>query len=426
MSAMAVAGAALAACAPKPAKPAEPEQPAAVPEKKPVTLTFWGFATNRNRWYIALADEYKKEHPEVTIDVQEIAYAEMHDKVLTTLVAGTGAPDIADIEISRFGQYCKGERVGFLPLNDWIAGDLGNLYQRSALDPWSWEGKYYGLGNELNASLLFYRHDLLSAAGIEYPFSTWEELTQKGLEYVAKTGKKFAPISGWWGHWYIIAQAFGGFFNEEGEPVFDNAGGVRTMQMLADWMWKDEIGVRIEQEWAQMMADEHAITLGAPWYQGFMKDNAADLKGKWEMQLLPTWADGQGVRSGSVGGTGTCITEQSKAADVAWDYLRFCNLTNEGVLLGFEMQNLYPTWKPAWDDPRMQFKDPYFNNQQPYEFITEGARYMPPLWNSPWWPEVTDAFGREVVTPVLDKERRVPVDEAMKACRAEVERIMKG
>lgn len=424
----------LAACAPAAPAPAAPAAPAAEEKaaavKEEVKLTFWGFATNRNKWYIALAKKYKEQHAEVTVDVQEIAYQEMHDKVLTTLVAGTGAPDIADIEISRFGQYVKGERIGFLPLNERLGDDVKNLYERSALSPWSWQGKYYGIGNELNACLLFYRHDLLKEAEIEYPIKTWEEFAQKGKDYVAKTGKKWVSLSPTgWDYWWIIAQAFNGFFDAEGKPSFDNEGGVKTMQMLADWRWKNDIVVmRAEAAawYGQMTAGEFAVHLGAPWMQGFMKDNAADLKGKWEMQLLPLWEDGSGAQSGTYGGTGTCITEQSKYPDVAWDFIRFCNLTNDGVLLGFEMQNLYPTWKPAWEDKRMQFQDPYFNNQQPYTFITEGANYMPPLNNSPWWPEVTDAFSRLVITPVLSEETKMPVVDAMKACREEVDRIIAG
>lgn len=435
MAGVAAGAAALAACAPAggaPAAPAAGGEEAAKPAevKGEVNLTFWGFATNRNKWYQALAEKYKEEHPEVTIEVQEIAYQEMHDKVLTTLVAGTGAPDIADIEISRFGQYVKGERVGFLPLNDRLGDDINNLYQRSALSPWSWQGKYYGLGNELNACLLFYRWDLLQEAGIEYPINTWEEFAQKGIDYVAKTGKKWVSLSPTgWDYWWIIAQAFNGFFDAEGNPSFDNEGGVKTMKMLADWRWKDDIAImRAEGNawYGQMSAGEFAVHMGAPWMQGFMKDNAADLQGKWEMQLLPLWEDGSGAKSGTYGGTGTCITEQTKYPDICWDFIRYCNLTNDGVLLGFEMQNLFPTWKPAWDDPRMQFQDPYFNNQKPAEFITQAAPHMPPLNNSPWWPEVTDAFSRLVITPVLAEETKQPVEEAMAACREEVNRIMAG
>jgi len=439
LSAVTAAGVVLAACQPAaPAAPAAPakEEEEKKPEEKPaepaeeVKLTFWGFATNRNKWYMALAEDYSEGHPEVTIDVQEIAYQEMHDKVLTTLVAGTGAPDIADIEISKFGQYVKGERVGFVELNDLISDDLQNLYQRSALSAWSWEGKYYGLGNELNACLLFYRWDLFDEAGIEYPIETWEDFAEKGKAYVAKTGKKFISLGPTdWSYWWIVAQAFNGFFDSEGNPSFDNDGGVKTMKMQADWRWEDDIVVmRAEGAawYGQLDAGEMAIVLGAPWMQGFIKDNAQGVSGKWELQLLPTWADGSGAKSGTYGGTGTCITEQSERPDVAWDFIRFCNLTNAGVLLGFEMQNLYPTWKPAWDDPRMQFKDPYFHDQQPYTFITEGADHMPPLNNSPWWPEVTDAFSRLVITPVLSEEEKQLVEEAMKAARTEVDRIMAG
>ncbi|MCC9076861.1 extracellular solute-binding protein [Litorilinea aerophila] len=428
MAGMVAGGTVLAACAPSAPAPAAGGEEGGAPAAEAINLTFWGFATNRNKWYQALAERYKEEHPEVSIDIQEIAYEEMHNKVATTLVAGTGAPDIADIEISRFGQYVKGERVGFVALNDQIAEIEDNLYLRSALSPWSWQGKYYGIGNELNACLLFYRHDLLEAAGIEYPFDTWEGLTQAGQQYVEATGKKFVSLAiDSWDYWWIIAQAFNGFFDSDGNPSFDNEGGVRVMQMLANWRWEDEIAVQRAQDQAfygQMMADEFAIHMGAPWMQGFMKDNAAELEGKWEMQLLPLFEDGSGARSGTHGGTGTCITEQSQHPDVAWDFIRFCNLTNDGVLLGFEMQNLFPTWKPAWEDERLQFQDPYFNNQRPADFITEAAPHMPPLNNSPWWPEVTDAFERLVITPVLSEETKMPVEEAMANCRAEVDKLI--
>jgi ABC-type glycerol-3-phosphate transport system substrate-binding protein len=284
------------------------------------------------------------------------------------------------------------------------------------------------LGNELNACLLFYRHDLLSEAGVEYPIETWEDFAEKGKAYVEATGKKFISLSPTgWDYWWIVAQAFNGFFDAEGSPSFDNEGGVRVMKMLSDWRWTDEIAIERasgDANYGQMQADEYAIVLGAPWYQGFMKDNAAQLEGKWELQLLPTFADGTGAKSGSYGGTGTCVTEQSTSPDVAIDYIRFCNLTNDGVLLGFEMQNLFPTWKPAWEDERMQFQDPYFNNQRPADFITAGAPEMPPLNNSPWWPEVTDAFTRLVATPVLSEETQTPVDEAMAAARDEINKLI--
>ena len=107
MAGVTTGAAVLAACAPSggSAPAGEGSAPAA---GEAIELVFWGFATNRNNWYGALAETYKEEvNPDVTIDIQEIAYQEMHDKVLTTLVAGTGAPDMADIEISRLASTSR-------------------------------------------------------------------------------------------------------------------------------------------------------------------------------------------------------------------------------------------------------------------------------------------------------------------------------
>jgi hypothetical protein len=85
------------------------------------------------------------------------------------------------------------------------------------------------------------------------------------------------------------------------------------------------------------------------------------------------------------------------------------------------MVNLFPTWKPAWDDPRMQFEDKYFDNQKPAEFISVAGDQMPPQNNSPYWPEVTKAFTDLVLNPVMLDQKDVEtamaegLDEAKKA-----------
>jgi arabinosaccharide transport system substrate-binding protein len=427
----------LAACAPAAPAPAAPTAPAKE-EAKPaeakakVQLTFWGFADNRNKWYQSLIAPFNEKFPDIQVTIESLPYDEMHNKVQTALVAGTGAPDIADIEISRFGQFVKGERIGFLPLNDLLGADKDNLYERSALAPWSWQGKYYGIGNELNACLMYYRWDVMEEAGIEVPFKTWEEFTEKGKQYVQKTGKKFIAVpDADWAYWWQISSAGGGFFDADGNVAFNNELGVRTLKMLHSWVYTDEIGMLSpggnmynQTYYGAMAAGDFVIQLGAPWYQGFMKDNVAQLSGKWHMQPFPLFADGSGARTATHGGTGTCITEQAKDPNAAWEFIKFCNLNSDSVLKGFEMVNLYPTWKPAWNDPRMQFQDPYFDNQKPAEFITDVADEMPPLYNSPYWPEVTEAFTNLVLTPVMHNEK--DVETAMEEGIAEAKRLMQG
>jgi arabinosaccharide transport system substrate-binding protein len=426
----------IGACAPQQLQPAPAAEEGGAQEAAPaaegVELVFWGFADNRNKWYEALVEPFNGERPDVQIKIESFPYDEMHNKVQTALVAGTGAPDIADIEISRFGQFVKGERVGFVALNDLLGADKDNLFERSALAPWSWAGKNYGIGNELNACLMFYRWDVMEEVGIEVPFETWEDVTEKGKQYAEATGKKFAAVpDADWSYWWMISSAGGGFFDEEGNVAFDSDLGKRTLQMLHDWIYVDEIamlapgGDRYNQTYyGAMGAGDFVIEVGAPWYQGFMKDNVAQLEGKWHMQPFPLFADGTGARTATHGGTGTCITEQSKDAEAAWAFIKFCNLNTDSVLKGFEMVNLFPTWKSAWEDPRMQFEDAYFDNQKPAEFISDVGDEMPPLYNSPFWPEVTEAFENLVLNPVMLNEK--DVETAMAEGVEEAKRLMES
>jgi arabinosaccharide transport system substrate-binding protein len=422
---------ALTACAAPGAAPAAGGESAA-PATTGIELVFWGFADNRNKWYEALTETFKEEMPDVTIAIESFPYAEMHDKIQTALVAGSGAPDIGDIEIGRFGSFVRGDRVGFVDITDLLGADKELLFERSALAPWSWQGKNYGIGNELNACMLYYRHDVMAEQGFETPFATWEDVTNAGKSYLEQTGKAFiAPADNDWAYWWIISSAGGGFFNESGEVAFDSELGKRVLQMLHDWVHVDKIGIIApggnmynQTYYGALAAGEFVIQLGAPWYQGFLKDNVQQLEGLWQMQPLPLFADGAGARTATHGGTGSCITEQCEHPDAAWAFLKHCNLTNEGVLRGFEMMNLFPTLSSAWDDPRMQFEDKYFNGQKPGEFIADLGDEMPPLYNSPYWPEVTTAFNNLALNPVMLDEK--DVETAMAEAKDEAVRAMEG
>jgi len=390
------------------------------------TLEFWGFADNRNKWYEAMAQEFKKIHPNVTINIRSFPYEEMHNRLLTALVAGIGAPDIADVEISRMGQFVKGGAVGFVPLNDLIGDEINNLYVASATAPWTWQGQIYGIGNELNAVLMFYRWDLYEKAGLANPGSTWEEFIENGKKLAATGVKTLAIDDQGWSYWWIIASAGNGFFDADGNVSADNEFGRRTMQLLYDMLHTYEIAMFAPRDaayYGAMQQDAFAVHLGAPWYQGFMKDNAASLAGKWMLQPLPLFADGSGAPTATFGGTGTVITRQSKYPQIAWEFIKFANLTVDGQLLAFDMANLFPTYMPAWSDDRLYRTDDYFSGQRPAAIIREVAPKIPPLHNSPYWPEVTDAFTRLVVTPVLQKT--ATMDQAFAEFRREVDRIMR-
>ncbi|MFP3361863.1 extracellular solute-binding protein, partial [Planococcus sp. SIMBA_143] len=67
-----------------------------------VTLDFWTFgATN----YESLAEEYMKDNPDVEINVKTSELGDHHNRLFTSISAGTGAPDLAMIEVDQLDRY---------------------------------------------------------------------------------------------------------------------------------------------------------------------------------------------------------------------------------------------------------------------------------------------------------------------------------
>lgn len=134
---------------------------------------------------------------------------------------------------------------------------------------------------------------------------------------------------------------------------------------------------------------------------------------------FPIFEDGTGKPSATFGGTGMAITEQSKHKNEAWEFIKLANLTAEGQMAGFVLQNLYPTYKPAWQDERLTQPDEYFNNQKPGEILKQIADDMPLPSTSVLWPQVNDALDRLAISPVMTD--KMSAADALAAVCKEVE-----
>ena len=444
MTSVTAGAAVLSACAVKTAAPAAPAPaaPAAATEAPAAaaggtTLEFWAFAEDRLKFVKEMmkGDAWKKAHGDVTVNFRVLPYVEMHDKLLTTLTSGTGAPDLADVEISKFSQYIKGERVGFVPLNDMVAPELDNVYKAAATDPWTWKGQIYGIGNELNTVVLAYRKDVMDKLNIPTPFATWDDYIAAGKKVTEGGKMKMAAIHDIsWGDWHMMVQHAGStLFDDKGEYQGDNEKGVQTMEFLHDLVYKHKIAGIAPADasntwsgptyWAAFKADQFVSVWGPPWHMGGLIGNAPDLKGKWAAQALPKGL-GDSKPTANFGGTGTMITEQSKNVAVAWDLIRMANLTVEGVMGDFKIRTAYPAYKPAYKDPALKAPSEYFGGQVIGEIYEKVAPELTVFRQSPYWPETTEALNSIVITPVMQDKKDAKT--ALTELRTEVERLKKA
>jgi arabinosaccharide transport system substrate-binding protein len=414
-------------------------------------LEMWAFSQTRTAWQKRAFEKYYSQGDgrgtpiryggKFELNFLVLPYSQMHDKMMITTQAGQGGPDIVDIEISRYSQFIKGGVVAFVPLNDHLKpfGGTDALFTGSATDPWSWQGQIHGLGNELNACAMAYRWDLFDQYGIKAPIQTYEDMAEAGKELQRDTNGKvflFDPNPTGWdsSYWWITnLQAGGGLFDNEGRPKWDDATGVRTMKFLQQALYGPNLDGK--DAWAMVQASgasryaafingEILTILGPSWnISGFPQQNFKQTSGKWMVQPMPLWGSvPNSAPTATWGGTGVSVPRSASHPDWAVEFVLWEHFTPDAVIEDYRERQVWPTLKKAWNLPDFTAPVAWFNNQKVGDVINAVADKIPKWYNSPFWPEGTDAFTRVGVVPAL-LNKRDPT-QTLPDAKAEARRII--
>lgn len=361
-------------------------------EAKAVKLELWTFVDTHARWFRSMAEDYEKVNPGFKLKVTEIAYDEMHDKLLISLQTGIGAPDMADVEQGRFGGFILG-KIGFVDLTEKLkaGGYLEQLVaSREAL--YSWKGKIYGVEHALCPVVLYYRTDVFEDAGITVPLETWDDFITAGQKLSKGKVKMIALGPDLWP--ILLRQRGLDLFDENADLTADSPKAIETLAWLFDLRNKHGIaedppgGTVYNPAWYGALKEGAYLThMGADWYAGFLEDNVAELSGKWGAMPLPYWKDDPyKTRTSCLGGTGNTITKFSKNQDEAWEFMKFSMLSVEGNVRRYLLTKLWPPLKPSWEDERLYKPSPYFGDQVLGQLFAEVGPEVPAQHQSPYLP----------------------------------------
>lgn len=151
-------------------------------------LSFWTFSETHSEFFIDAAENWNEEHPDKTIKLNAEVYPfdSMHNNLLLALQSGEGAPDIADIELTRFPNFMQGEPQ-LLSMNEYIEPELENFVE-ARFEIYSKDGTYYGLPTHVGAAVMYYNTDILDAAGVNPDdIQTWDDFIESGKQVVQNT-----------------------------------------------------------------------------------------------------------------------------------------------------------------------------------------------------------------------------------------------
>lgn len=154
----------------------------------------WTFVELHGQHYGNMVEKWNQENPDRTIEITctTYPYADMHTKLLTSLNAGTGAPDICDVEVGQYPNVVAGEETWLYPLNDAAAPYLDTMVPARMQTYQGADGNYYGAPYHVGATVMYYNMAALEEAGLTQAdvdaVVTWDDYAALGEKYLEAIG----------------------------------------------------------------------------------------------------------------------------------------------------------------------------------------------------------------------------------------------
>jgi multiple sugar transport system substrate-binding protein len=394
-----LAGAGLVACAPGDTAgdaDASPEALDAALEEGG-EITYWSWTPSAE----AQAEAFMAEYPEVTVNVVNAGTnTDQYTRLQNALLAGSGAPDVVQIEYYAFPQFALTE--GLLDLAPYGFGDLEGDYTASTWNSVISGDAIYGLPQDSGPMAMFYNEAVFEEFGLTVP-TTWDEYIATAEQLTeADPSRHITNDTGDAGFaTSMIWQAGGQPFTAEGTDVTidlsdegsqlwaDTWNELSQNDLLADTpSWSDE--------WFQGLGNGTIATLiiGA-WMPGNFEASVPNGAGQWRVAPMPTY-DGTPV-SAENGGGGQAVTSQSENPALAAAFLRWLNNDQASIDIFAESGGFPSTTADLESEEFLGYESEYFGGQQINEVLVQAAADVREGWQYlPFQVYANSVFGDTV------------------------------
>ena len=333
-----------------------------VVEDGPVTLEMWAWDGSIDEEAVR---EYDEMNPDVSVNLRLIEQGDLHENLLTSFVGGSGAPDIAAIEIMYMQRFLAS------PTN------FVNLYEVGAVDV---EGDYLdwkfdqaktpagdvviGLPIDIGPMAMAYRVDVLEEAGLPTDpeevaalISTWDDFLELGRRIEAETGTPLVTT---------LKQVFDAvdnqgprrYLDENNELIVDSNEQVQRAWDIAVAAHESGLSANISP-WTSDWAAGHnqgafAFEFAPSWMVRYLRENSPDAEGQWA--IVETVPEGGGNWGGSFLG----IPAQTDHPEAAYAMIEWL-LAPEQQITMFQREALFPSTPSIFDEPAMaDWTDDFF------------------------------------------------------------------
>lgn len=296
-----------------------------------------------------LLDRFETDHPNITVEIDVVAYADLHNVLQAQVEAGgSDAPDMARVtDTARFRPFYLDLTPYLSDVAYWEANFAEPVLESFRLTPG--EG-IYGFPTQFTVTGPFINRTLFEQAGVDVPSDvmdepTWADWEAAATEVAEITGVPYAISIDRSGHrvWGPALSIGATFVNDDGSFTVDSPGFRATAEMIIGWHEKGitPLGVWVESggEYAsarpEFVNGQLVMYMSGSWQiAGF----AADIGDSFDWDAVPN-PYGDGGSTGIPGGAvmaGMASTEHPAEVAMVMDYL-----ASEPVLTEFTARTLF-------------------------------------------------------------------------------------
>ncbi len=305
-----------------------------------------------------LARDFERDNPDVRVLVQQIPWSAAHEKFLTAHVGGS-SPDVSQLGNTWIAEFAALKAVAPLDTRVAAAGDVKrDDYFDGIWDTNVVDGVTYGVPWYVDTRVLFYRSDLLHAAGYDSVPGTWEgfraALAALKRTMPAGTDAIFLPANEWTQPAIFGAQAGSALLADHDTRGAFSAPEFRRgfdfyLSLFKDGYASPMGNQEMSNLYQEFARGSFAMYITGPWNLGEFRSRLPDsLQDSWTTAPLPG-PDGPESGVSTAGGASLVMFRSSKHPEAAWRFLSYLSRPDVQARF-FQLTGSLPARRSAWND----------------------------------------------------------------------------
>ncbi|AIQ50005.1 hypothetical protein R70723_32085 [Paenibacillus sp. FSL R7-0273] len=351
-------------------------------------VTVWAF---NEQVFDEIGQAFMAEYPGIKLNTVVMPFGDLHDKLQTTIAAGSGAPDVAEVEMYQLHRYMTGHVLENLLEEPYNAGQYKDL-----VHPFNWErwmtpdsSELLGMPWDMTPGVYYYRADIFEELGLPSEPAELGEYMQDEenflnlVQILKANGKYFME----WSDGPIVwAGDEVGYFDKDMNWLRNTDKMVKVLDITKRGQqlgWAPHLGYTTDEgKQLVLKGDMVGIVSGSFGARG-LQETFPELAGKWRATRLPV-----GINVG-MGGSSFVIPAQSKNKEAAWAYIQW-SMRSENAWKIWTKHSIQPGYKDISGlDWYANTKNEYLGGQEEFKLYEQLSNDIPikhltPVDNKSW------------------------------------------